>query len=56
MTSHRIIYKTADDITFGLRLHLVIYFEEENPGALFFTRSKKVILHLAEAPGGENMI
>ncbi|XP_001601562.1 vacuolar protein-sorting-associated protein 36 [Nasonia vitripennis] len=48
LTSHRIVYKTPDDVTFALQLRLVIYFEEINPGALFFTRSKKVILHLAE--------
>ncbi|KAJ8668101.1 hypothetical protein QAD02_009764 [Eretmocerus hayati] len=48
LTSHRLIYKTADEVTFALQLSLIIYFEEENPGALFFTRSKKVILHLSD--------
>ncbi|XP_058795295.1 vacuolar protein-sorting-associated protein 36 [Phymastichus coffea] len=50
LTSHRIIYKTQDNLTFALRLSLIIFFEEENPGALFFTRSKKVVLHLTEPP------
>ncbi|XP_011499251.1 PREDICTED: vacuolar protein-sorting-associated protein 36 isoform X2 [Ceratosolen solmsi marchali] len=50
LTTHRIIYKTTDDVSFALQLRSIIFFEEEIPGALFFTRSKKVILHLAEPP------
>lgn len=55
LTSHRIIWrKQGDDghISLQLTLKYIVFFEEETPGALFFTRSKKVVLHLSEpAPG-----
>lgn len=54
LTNHRILWGRPGDIPRGLTclsLHLryVIYFEEENPGAFSFARSKKIVLHLAEA-------
>ncbi|XP_014206177.1 vacuolar protein-sorting-associated protein 36 [Copidosoma floridanum] len=53
LTSHRIIYRTPGDVAFAIHLHIIIFFEEENPGPLFFTRSKKVILHMSEPQSGK---
>ncbi|XP_014233693.1 vacuolar protein-sorting-associated protein 36 [Trichogramma pretiosum] len=49
ITTHRLIYRTSN-VCFSLSLSLIIYFEEEYPGPLFFTRSPKVKLHLTEPP------
>ena len=42
-----------DGVCFALHLRLIIFFEEEHPGALFFTRSSKVKLHLAQPQSGK---
>lgn len=57
LTSHRIIWGRPGDIATGkiclsLALRYVVFFEEESHGAFSFGRSKKVILHLIEAPVG----
>ncbi|XP_034942295.1 vacuolar protein-sorting-associated protein 36 [Chelonus insularis] len=54
LTSHRIIWGKAEDISSGkvclsLSLRYVVFFEEESSDS-FFSRSKKIILHLSEPP------
>lgn len=57
LTNYRILWGRPGDIPRGLTclslsLRYIIYFEEETPGAFSFGRSKKVVLHLAEAAVG----
>lgn len=54
LTSHRILWGKPGDISRGLTclslaLRYIIFFEEESVGTFSFGRSKKIILHLAEA-------
>ena len=58
LTNYRILWGRPGDVNIhegcrlALSLRYVVFFEEENPGAFFFGRSKKVVLHLSEpAPG-----
>lgn len=56
VTNHRIFWGRPGTIARGqtclvLHLSLVIFVEEESPNAFSFSRSKKVILHLAETTG-----
>ncbi|CAK9826273.1 Vacuolar protein-sorting-associated protein 36 [Anthophora retusa] len=55
LTSHRFLWGRPGDISRGqtclsLFLRHIVFFEEEVPGPFSFGRSKKVILHLSEAP------
>ncbi|CAG9767045.1 unnamed protein product [Ceutorhynchus assimilis] len=52
ITTHRILWGRPGAIAkgqtcLGLSNHLIVYIEEESPGA-FFRRSRKILLHLAE--------
>ncbi|PBC34647.1 vacuolar protein-sorting-associated protein 36 [Apis cerana] len=55
LTSHRFLWGRPGDISRGytclsLFLRHIVYFEEEIPGPFSFGRSKKIIIHLSEAP------
>lgn len=57
LTSHRFLWGRPGDISRGytclsLFLRHIVYFEEEIPGPFSFGRSKKIIIHLSEAPIG----
>ncbi|XP_071863797.1 vacuolar protein sorting 36 isoform X2 [Bombus fervidus] len=55
LTSHRFLWGRPGDISRGhtclsLSLRHIVFFEEEIPGPFSFGRSKKVVIHLSEAP------
>ncbi|XP_017792582.1 PREDICTED: vacuolar protein-sorting-associated protein 36 [Habropoda laboriosa] len=55
LTSHRFLWGRPGDISRGqtclsLFLRHIVFFEEEVPGPFSFGRSKKIILHVSEAP------
>lgn len=61
LTSHRILWRKNGENGNGqtclfLALKYIVYFEEESPGALFFTRSKKIVLHLTAPDSGKTEI
>lgn len=61
LTSHRFLWGRPGDISRGytclsLFLRHIVYFEEEIPGPFSFGRSKKIIIHLSEAPIGTLII
>ncbi|XP_046742245.1 vacuolar protein-sorting-associated protein 36 [Diprion similis] len=54
LTNYRILWGRPGEIPRGLTclslsLRYIVYFEEETPGPFSFGRSKKIVLHLAEA-------
>ncbi|XP_076276417.1 vacuolar protein sorting 36 [Lasioglossum baleicum] len=58
LTSHRILWGKPGDISRGhtclsLSLHHIIFYEEEVPSPFSFGRSKKLIMHLSEAPSNK---
>lgn len=59
LTNYRVLWARPGEINSGgeclsLPLRYVIFFEEESPGAFFFGRSKKIVLHLSPADTGNN--
>uniref|UniRef100_A0A1B6K9T8 Vacuolar protein-sorting-associated protein 36 n=1 Tax=Graphocephala atropunctata TaxID=36148 RepID=A0A1B6K9T8_9HEMI len=60
VTSHRLLWGQAGDIAQGLTclslpLKLIVFVEEESSSGFGFSRSKKVVLHLTEAPKDRNL-
>ncbi|KAF4525442.1 hypothetical protein B566_EDAN004185 [Ephemera danica] len=54
VTSHRILYATkGSNSGLCLRLHYVIFIEEEQSSSFGFSRSKKILLHLMECIPGK---
>ncbi|XP_046677396.1 vacuolar protein-sorting-associated protein 36 [Homalodisca vitripennis] len=60
VTSHRLLWGQAGDIAQGLTclslsLKLIVFVEEESSSGFGFSKSKKVVLHLTEAPKDKNL-
>ncbi|KAB0796515.1 hypothetical protein PPYR_10576 [Photinus pyralis] len=59
LTTHRLMWGRPGAIPLGqvcltMHLHLVVFVEEDSPNAFSFSRSRKIILHLKEAPPDRN--
>jgi Vacuolar protein sorting protein 36 Vps36 len=49
LTTHRIVYvQSGSSKGLALRLHYLVYLEEEKSSGFGFSKSKKLMLHLSE--------